>query len=365
MKIGFLVNPIAGLGGRVGLKGTDGKANEAKLRGAEPVSPIRAAECLEGLRDAGDSLDFLTCSGSMGSGLLEGFRYEVVLDTGQSTSSKDTKNACVRFIERGVELILFAGGDGTLRDVFSAVGDKVPVVGIPAGVKMHSGAFAVNPHASGKLVLDYANGSAPLRDAEVIDVDEEAYRAGELRTRLFGYVKTPFRQELIQAGKRVFSSVDDEESKYSIAVFASEFMRDGSAYILGAGSTTAAIAKQLGIEKTLLGVDVVKKGRLLVKDASERELVELLKKESKAKIIVSPIGAQGFVFGRGTQQISPHVIRMVGAKNVIYVATPVKLNTTPQLLVDTSDRDLDRELSGYRSVVIGYRLSQRKDVKSG
>lgn len=365
MKLGFLINPIAGMGGRVGLKGTDGVLEEALRRGAIPIAANRARECLEVLKAGKDRLDFITCSGRMGASLIEGFTFTVVYETSENTSSEDTKIACVRFLESGADLILFCGGDGTARDVYSAIDGKVPVLGIPAGVKMHSSVFAVNPKAAGELVLDFANGNIGLREAEVIDVDEEAYRDNKLLTKLYGYMQTPYKSELVQAGKMVFVSQDDEESKFSISVFAGEFMRDGSAYILGAGSTTEAIAKQSGAEKTLLGVDVIKEGKTLLKDASEKDLLRLFEKESSVKIIVSPIGAQGFVFGRGTQQISPAVIRKAGIKNVIYVATPVKLNSTPHLLVDTGDAELDRELSGYRSVVIGYRMSQRKDVKSG
>jgi predicted polyphosphate/ATP-dependent NAD kinase len=364
VKIGFLVNPIAGMGGRVGLKGTDGVAEEALRRGAEPLAPQRARECAEAMLEGAANLEFLTCSGLMGADCLEGLTSTVVYACGKKTAAEDTLQACAKFMESGAGLIMFSGGDGTARDVYSAVGAKIPVIGIPAGVKMHSAVFAVNPEAAGRLALEFAAGGLGLRDAEVVDVDEEAYRGNILKTVLYGYMKTPDKPELVQAMKEAYQSVDDDESKFSISVFAGEFMSDGSAYILGAGSTTKAIAERLGVEKTLLGVDVVKEGRLLLKDAGEKELLALLDTEPKVKIIVSPIGAQGFVFGRGTQQISPKVIRKVGVRNIIYVATPHKLNSVPHLLVDTGEGELDRELSGYRSVVMGYRMSQRKDVKT-
>jgi len=364
MKIGFLVNPIAGMGGTVGLKGTDGVEDEALRRGAKPSSGKRAQECLTVLKAARERLEFLACSGRMGALFLGGFRFEVVYEAPDASSGEDTKAASRRFMELKADLVLFCGGDGTARDVYSAVGDKIAVMGIPAGVKMHSAVFAVSPSKAGELVLEFESGDLGLREAEVVDVDEDAYRGNELRTRLFGYMRTPYKPELMQASKQVIVSEDDDESKFSISVFASEFMSDGSAYILGAGSTTKAIAERLGVEKTLLGVDVVKDGKLVLRDAGERELLEFLKGEPKAKIIVSPIGAQGFVFGRGTQQISPDVIKRVGVKNAIYVATPAKLNSIPNLLVDTGDAELDRQLSGYRSVVMGYRMSQRKDIKT-
>jgi len=364
VRVGFIINPIAGMGGRVGLKGTDGVLDEALRRGAKPVAAERAREFLDRLGDEGCQIEFMTCSGGMGADILGGLKFNVVYESSGKTTSDDTRGACRRFIESEVGLVIFCGGDGTARDVYSVVGNKLPVLGIPAGVKMHSAVFGVNPAAAADLACEFVMGHAGLRDCEVIDVDEEAYRNNELKTRIYGIMRTPYKPELIQAGKVELQSQDDDESKFSIAVFASEFMSDGSAYVIGAGSTTKAIAERLGVEKTLLGVDVIKDGKVILKDASEKGLLDLLEHEQRVKIIVSPIGAQGFVFGRGTQQISPQVIRKVGAKNVIYVATPAKLNGIPHLLVDSGDMELDRELAGYRSVVMGYRMSQRKDVKA-
>jgi predicted polyphosphate/ATP-dependent NAD kinase len=166
----------------------------------------------------------------------------------------------------------------------------------------------------------------------------------------------------VQERKRIYSSSSEEEFKDQIAVFASEFMRDGSAYILGAGTTTARIAELLGVEKTLLGVDVVQEGKLLLKDASESDLLALLDREKSVKVIVSPIGAQGFILGRGSQQISAAILRRVGEENLIIVATPHKLAELPQLLVDTGDLQMDSILAGKRMVVTGYRLAQRKET---
>ncbi len=364
MKLGFLVNPVAGMGGRVGLKGTDGMVEEALKRGAEPVAADRARECVEVLKAGKNKLDILTCSGAMGADVLKGMEYEAVYGPGGELSADDTIRACRKFVESDAELILFCGGDGTARDVYSEVDSKVPVLGVPAGVKMHSSVFAVNPHAAGELALDYASGEAGLHDAEVVDVDEEAYRGNELKTRLYGIMQTPYKPQMVQASKMTFQSTGDEEAKEGIAEFAAEFMSDGSAYMVGAGSTTKAVGDRLGVDKTLLGVDVIKNGEVLMKDVGERELLQLLDSEENVKVIVSPIGAQGFVFGRGTQQISPEVLRRVGVGNIIYVSTPNKLNRTPYLLVDTGDRELDRELAGYRRVVMGYRMAQRKDVKA-
>jgi predicted polyphosphate/ATP-dependent NAD kinase len=193
-------------------------------------------------------------------------------------------------------------------------------------------------------------------------MDEELYRSGVLQTKLYAIAKTPYKPTLVQERKRIYASANEEEFKDQIALFAREFMRDGSAYILGAGTTTSRIAELMGLEKTLLGVDVVQNEKFIIKDASERDLLDLLSKEKSVKIIVSPIGAQGFILGRGSQQISASVLKSVGAENLIIVSTPHKLAELSYLLVYTGDHDLDRTFSGRMLVVTGYRMAQRKEV---
>jgi predicted polyphosphate/ATP-dependent NAD kinase len=376
MKIGFLINPIAGLGGSVGLKGTDGLVEEALKRGAKPVACERAKKCMQEL-ELGTSSVILTCSAEMGENAVinQLQRYEVVYSFAGDSTSEDTKNACKTFLEEGIDLLLFCGGDGTERDVYSVVGKDVPVIGIPAGVKMHSAVFAISPGGAAKIVEHFVAGKAELRDAEIMDTDEDAYRRNELRMRVFGYAQTPYEPLLVQQGKSLFQSVSEEKAKEEIAKFACEFMAADSLYILGAGTTTHKIAELLGLgeEKTLLGVDAVKNRELVGKDLNERELLRLLKKENEkkkkgnflVKLLVSPIGAQGFVFGRGNQQLSAKVIEKVGVENVIVLATPHKLSETPFLLVDTGSEELDKQLSGYVSVVCGYRMAQRKEVRRG
>ncbi|MHC1610824.1 MAG: ATP-NAD kinase family protein [Candidatus Methanospirareceae archaeon] len=367
MKIGFLINPIAGMGGSVGLKGTDGIVDEAIKLGAMPIAGERAKKCTEELNI--DSL-ILTCSGEMGEDALTStpLKYEVVYSLdGRSSTREDTKNACTRFLEEGVELLVFCGGDGTARDVYTAVKREIPIIGIPAGVKMHSAVFAITPRGAAKIVKHFVEGKAEVRDAEVMDTDEDAYRRNELRMKVFGYARTPYEPVLVQEGKSILQGVSEERAKEEIAKFACEFMRDGSLYILGAGTTIHKIAEFLGLgdEKTLLGVDAVKEGKLVGRDLNEKGLLELLENEQNAKLLVSPIGAQGFLFGRGNQQLSAKVLEKIGIENVIPLATPQKLAETPFLLVDTGSEELDEELSGYMSVVCGYRMAQRKEVKRG
>lgn len=364
-KIGVIINPIAGMGGAVGLKGTDGLAAAAQARGAKPMAAERARACLHLLMPQAERLLFFAASGEMGEDVLLqcGLQCRVAYAAAKKSSSKDTKLACQAFLENCVDLILFCGGDGTARDVAGIAGN-LPILGIPAGVKMHSGVFAISPEAAAELALGFVRGELPARETEIVDIDEELYRAGELQTRLFAVARTPYKSALVQERKRIYVSVSEEEFKDQIALFAFEFMRDGSAYILGAGTTTAGIAGLLGVEKTLLGVDVILNGKLLLKDASERDLLALLDREKKVKIIVSPIGAQGFILGRGSQQISAKVLRRVGEENLIIVSTPHKLAELPRLLVDTGDMELDRSLAGKRMVVTGYRIAQRKETSA-
>jgi predicted polyphosphate/ATP-dependent NAD kinase len=241
------------------------------------------------------------------------------------------------------------------------------MLGIPAGVKMHSAVFAISPKSAAELVELFAGGKTELRDAEIMDTDEAAYRRNELRMTVFGYARTPYEPVLVQQGKSLFQSVSEEKVKQEIAKFACEFINPEELYILGAGTTIYKIAELMGLgeNKTLLGVDAVKNGRLVAKDLNERDLLHLLEQEKKARILVSPIGAQGFVFGRGNQQLSAEVIEKVGTENVIVLATPHKLMATPVLMIDTGNEELDEKLRGYISVVCGYRLAQRKEVRIG
>ncbi len=363
----------------MGLKGTDRLAAEAAARGAQPDAGARARACLERLAPAADNLLFLTASGEMGAQVLSdcSLRFSVVHKAQEPSTAGDTRAACAAFLKESVDIILFCGGDGTARDVASVAGE-VPILGIPAGVKMYSGVFAISPEAAAELALLFLRGKLRTRETEIVDVDEELYRSGELQTRLYATARTPYKPALVQEMKRIYSSSSEEEFKDQIALFASEFMRDGSAYILGAGTTTSRIAELLGLEKTLLGVDVVQNGRLIQKDASEKDLLDLLDRiererakkgakesvQTSVKIIVSPIGAQGFILGRGSQQISARVLRRVGPENLVVISTPHKLAELPNLLVYTGDAELDGSLSGRRQVVVGYRMAQLKEVKA-
>jgi predicted polyphosphate/ATP-dependent NAD kinase len=358
-KLGLIVNPVAGLGGRVGLKGSDGAEIQKKARtlGAVAQALDRAIQAIGRIRGI-DGLEVVTYPGEMGEDAARacGFEPTVIgsIKSGETTP-EDTRKAARDIRRLDVDLLLFAGGDGTARDVYEALGLDVAVLGIPAGVKIHSAVYATNPVSGGELGALYLKGRVDrLREAEVMDIDEEAVRQGLVSARLFGYLKVPFRASLVQNLK--MPGAGEGASLVSIAYDVVENMEDGWLYIIGPGTTTRAITDELGLDKTLVGVDVVINRELLAADVNESQLLNLLK-EHEAKIIVTPIGGQGCIFGRGNQQISPEVIKKVGRENIIVVSTAEKLYALGQgpLWVDSGDRDVDKMLSGYMRVVTGYK----------
>lgn len=373
-RIGFLTNPIAGMGGRVGLKGTDGMVGKAVELGAQPVAPLRALLALREIQrrlleqTPPLALEWITCPNGMGAETLmaAGVKsFEVIGELRNPTTAADTKDATRHFLELGADLILFCGGDGTARDIASVADARVPILGIPAGVKMYSGVFAVSPDRTAEVLLGFVNGQLTVVEAEVLDLDEERYRAGVWAVRFFHNVLTPFEPTFTQVSKQIITEASDAQSKAEIACYVGEEIKANPQilFILGAGGTLQAVADEIGVEKTLLGVDAVHGGRLVGKDLNERSLLALLEKHSHCRLILSPIGAQGFILGRGNLQLSPDAVRRIGAANIMVVATPSKLARTPQLRVDTGDARLDVELAKpeFLPVVIGYR--RRRLVK--
>ena len=359
-KVGFIVNPIAGMGGAVGLKGTDGEEvlRKAIELGAEPVAPKRASIFLREFAKLGTNADFLVAPKIMGEyesrGILK--QFIVIGEVGEETTAEDTIRIAKEMVDKGVDVLVFVGGDGTARDVLKSVGTKVPILGVPSGVKMYSGIFAANPKAAALVLKLFIEGKAGTRYAEVLDIDEEAFRDNRLSVKLYGYALTPYDSRYIQDSKEPTILTESElDNQKAIAKYIVEEMEKDCLYILGPGTTVKAIADMLGVEKTFLGVDAVYNGKVVAKDANEKILLNLLNKYSKARIIVSPIGAQGFIFGRGNQQISPKVLRKVGKNNVIVVATRAKIAHTPVLRIDSGDSEIDKLFRGYIRVVINYR----------
>lgn len=371
-QLGLIVNPIAGMGGRVGLKGTDGPdiLAEARARGAKPLSPARAKKAMSNLQQLKDKIKVWTCPGDMGENILQelGLEYEVIsleMNDGE-TSSDDTVNAARELERIGVDLIVFVGGDGTARDIFKAIDAALPVLGVPAGVKIHSGVFANTPADAGQLLLNFFRGDIEnLVEAEVMDIDEEAFREGRVSAKLFGYLKIPADNRFIQGLKTGVQEEGQEAILDGIADRVVEDMEEGTFYLVGPGTTTRRVMEKLNLEYTLLGVDVVRDGKLLALDVSEKDILSLQKK-GKCKIVVTPIGGQGFVFGRGNQQFSPEVLRKIDKEDITIIASKSKLESIPdgKLKIDTGEQEIDQKFSGFFQVRIGYLEEKVYSVRS-
>ena len=365
LRIGLIVNPLAGIGGKLALKGSDGDEARALAEKAEPgqltASMLRVQRALAVLETADTEVEILSCSGPMGQQVLNatGLNYKLIEIAPKSHSTaKDSRDAARAMLIAGVDIIVFAGGDGTARDIYDTLGDSFPVLGIPAGVKMHSGVFAVSPEAAGELLRELSRGGlVGLSLQEVRDIDEEAFRRDTVRTRFYGEMLVPGEGRYLQHTK-VGGREDPGLVAADIAAGIVEDMDEDCTYLIGPGSTTAAIMEELGLSNTLLGVDVVQAGRLVSSDVNEAQLLEILADSAgNSAIIVTAIGGQGHIFGRGNQQLSPQVIRAVGLDNIHVVAAKSKIAALEQrpLLVDSNDPDLDKALEGYLPITTGYR----------
>jgi len=356
-RVGFIVNPIAGMGGSVGLKGTDGEAYfKALERGAKPVAPQRALMFLNGINS--EDFEIVSVAGVMGEDAVKASKHsaklvEVIGERKEITRREDTIKAATK-MRSSVDILVFVGGDGTARDICESVSTSLPVIGVPSGVKMYSSVFAVSPIVAARLLDLFLKGMTVLVEREVLDVDEEAFREDRLVVRLFGYLLVPSYENLVQAPKTLYSGTEEELAKEAIAEYIVETMEPNTPYILGPGSTVKAVCRKLGLDCTLLGVDVVLNRELLVKDAWEKDLLDVIERYGKVKLVVTPIGGQGFLFGRGNQQISPRVLSMINKEDIIVVSTERKIRDVNALLVDTGDKSTDAKLTGYIKVLVDY-----------
>ena len=367
MRLGLVINPLAGIGGKVGLKGSDGAdiVSMALDKGAIPLAEKRVSDALGQLRlNPGESI--LTVNDNMGQNVLNSLGlkntvvHEVELKQANHTTAEDTQAAIKAFVKHGVDLIIFAGGDGTARDVYTALhalekDEDIPVIGIPAGCKIHSAVYSTSPVMAGEVLSEILGGKPmSLNLSAVMDLDETAFRNGVVKAKGFGYLSVPvddLRMQVIKQGGIEYNAIALQDIGAEIV----EHMEADCLYIISTGSTTACVMQELGLENTLLGVDVILNKELLASDVNEALLLELLEKHP-AKIIVSAIGGQGYIFGRGNQQLSALVIKKVGVDNILVIATNEKLrslNNKP-LLVDTGDVELDKSLHGSIQVITGY-----------
>lgn len=357
-KIGLIANPIAGMGGSVGLKGTDGDIyKKAKKMGAAPITPKRIKDFLLNLKNFKQIL-FVVAPGKMGEDYVRdlGFYFKVTGDIEENTTAEDTKRIARLMVEEGVDLLVFCGGDGTARDIFDAIDLRIPVVAIPSGVKMFSSVFALNPKAAAQIVDKFIEETIDTLEKEVLDIDEDAFRDNRLVSKLYGYLAVPKIQNLIQNAKdssKIGRTTDD--NKYEIAQQIIETMEEDTLYLLGPGTTLKSITDQLNVAKSLLGVDAIYNKSLVGIDLNENGIIELLDKYQKAKIVVSPIGGQGFVFGRGNKQITPKILKIIGKKNILVISTVEKIKSLKCLRIDTGDEETDKLIEGLTKVIIGYK----------
>jgi predicted polyphosphate/ATP-dependent NAD kinase len=365
MKIGFVINPLAGIGGAVALKGSDGKATveQALARGAIPQAENRALLAMQTMisKTPADDVQFYCAANNMGENVLQQLALpcHVIYQGEQQSSATDTKNAIREFVEQGVDLIVFAGGDGTARDVLDVLVNElhssIPVIGIPAGVKIHSAVYALTPVYAGELIsLLIAGEAMTLQEVQVMDLDEEAFRHDQVKTECYGYLSVPVddtRMQLIKQGGLNHHEIAVQDIASDII----ETMEADVFYLIASGSTTAEIMDQLMLDNTLLGVDIVYNQQLIASDVDENTILKTIK-DKPAKVVLTIIGGQGHIFGRGNQQISAQVIRQLGKENIIIIATNEKLRSLDKrpMICDSGNVELDKQLAGLYSVITGY-----------
>jgi predicted polyphosphate/ATP-dependent NAD kinase len=359
LRVGLIVNPVAGLGGTAALKGSDGAETQrlALARGATSRVDERVRAALAPLRDRLREFEFSTWGGAMGAGVLRACSIEsrVIGMPANPSSATDTRAAGRALANERIDVLLFAGGDGTARDLAAVLPLGTPVIGIPSGVKMHSGVFAITPADVGQILLRLQSGGLVAAEvAEVHDVDEDALRDGRVATRYYGELSVPriggHLQHVKEGGREVEALVLAE-----IAESIAERVMDTRATVaLGPGSTVAAVKRRLGIEATLLGFDVWRDGRTVAIDADAATLRAIA--DAETKWVLSFTRGQGFLIGRGNQQLTADLLRAIPRRNLWIAASRTKLLSLDgrPLRVDSGDVDVDRSLRGLIEIVSGY-----------
>jgi len=374
VRLGLLVNPDAGLGGRLGLKGSDGQAELARSKGAQDRSGPRMRLMLEyfsKLRRSGfEGIEWVSSEGRMGTDWLPvGVNIGSVTTTHSSsgsTSADDTAAAVGALLEEGIDLLVYAGGDGTTRDIVAALdsagSSDIPVIGVPTGVKMHSGCFAASPKAAAEVLSAWLDGDLLLAGTEVLDLDEERYRQGEWVVQLYAEVMTPASPRWMQGSKQRIEASGEEDTTEGLADHIRELViSEDGVVIWGSGGTLRAIAEMNGFQPTNLGIDATLGNEQIGTDLDEAGLLEILSTHTgPVTLLLSPMGGQGFLIGRGNLQLSPEVLRAIGIDNILGVVTPAKLLTVRRLRIETGDTELDAEFAAkrYMKVLQGYRTTR-------
>ena len=371
MRVGIVVNPDAGLGGRLGFKGSDGRAAEAREAGAQDRAGPRMTQCIvkfdellkSSLNRANIKPEIYTWEGRMGGDWLATLNYHSIGKTPNSTNALNTNDLVQQLVGNEVDVILYAGGDGTTRDIVNALGDKkTPLIGVPGGVKMHSGCFATTPNAAAEVLFSFAIGDLMSSITEVMDLDEEIYLAGEWKVRMYGEALTPASPRFMQGSKQQVERASEEEIIEGLATHIADLIEADSNLMVvwGSGGTLRMIGDLLNQKLTLLGIDIQHNDKIYA-DLNEQQLIEILQQHTGNKILLlSPMGGQGFLIGRGNLQLSPTVLRLIGISSVLGVATPAKLTGLSNVRIDTGDSDLDQEFRERKFVKMlqGYRTTR-------
>jgi len=358
-KLGLIINPVAGLGGSVALKGSDGADTQALARdlGAVPMAQERTKTALSLL--IGQAVEIVTYPGEMGESVARelGFAVQVVGAINENaTTAADTEQAVLDLIAQDIDLLLFAGGDGTARNIANIAPEHLTVLGIPAGVKIHSGVYAITPKAAGEIVAMLVDGQMlSLQEQEVRDIDEQAFRAGRVSAKYYGQLQVPAEHRYLQNVKSSGREVE-ELVIADIAAAIVEQMQDDVYYVLGSGTTVQAVMEELGLENTLLGVDLVKNGELIARDCTAPQLLTLTNNHQTV-LILTIIGGQGHFIGRGNQQLSSELLERVGKENIWLIATKTKINELAgrPLICDSQSQAINHKFAGLISITTGYR----------
>lgn len=365
-RLGLVVNPYAGVGGPAAFKGSDDDTiTRRAFAGLLPLTaPKRALTFLGALKAEIPSecdLMVVTVDGPMGGeacveALVPWERANYAC-AHALTTREDTKGAALAIVSAGVDLLVFVGGDGTARDVCSVIGDTQVALGVPAGVKMHSGVYAINPQMAAVVVVEMmAAELVNVAKQEVRDIDEHAFRQGVVKSQFYGEMLVPQENRFVQQVKQGGFEVE-ELVLHDIAEHLAHYSAGNTLFIMGPGSTTLNIQKSWGVAGTLLGVDLICEGRLLATDIDAATLIERVAAHvGPVLLVVTAIGGQGHVFGRGNQQITPLLLKRLGRESLRLVATRTKLKSFKQrpLVMDSGDAQLDQAWQGYVPIITGF-----------
>ena len=372
VRLGLLVNPDAGLGGRLGLKGSDGQAEIARSKGAQDRSGPRMRAMLDHLitisKENLDGIQWYVSKGRMGTDWISPAisSLEVIHSSSSSTDANDTSQLVGSMIGSDIDLLVYAGGDGTTRDVVAALSEygrpELPIIGVPTGVKMHSGCFASSPKAAAEVLSAWLEGDLLLSSTEVPDLDEDLYRQGKWVVKLYAEAITPASPRWMQGSKMRVEASGEEENIQGLADHVRETLIDDRMMIVwGSGGTLRTIGGILGFELNTLGIDITVGGNIIGSDLNENEILSALKEhQGDVILLLSPMGGQGFLIGRGNLQLSPDVLRIIGVNRVLGIVTPAKMLTLRSLRIETGDSEMDQRFSEkkYLKVLQGYRTTR-------